>query len=286
MSVDRLDALLVEARLALSQAGIDEPASEARRLVGECLGLSPVTLVTQGTTPVDAEAAARLRMAIARRAGGMPLHRILGRREFYGLSLSLSPETLEPRPDTEVLVDHLLPRARAIAQRRGTCRVIDLGTGTGAILLALLSEIPEAQGLATDISDEALATATHNAQANGLEGRFETVKSDWWEKISGQYDVIVSNPPYIVSSVMERLERNVLDYDPWRALDGGPDGLDAYRKLAEGADAHLKDEGIVGVEIGYDQKIAVIELFCAQGFQVLEAVSDLGGRDRALIFAR
>ncbi|OLP53737.1 protein-(glutamine-N5) methyltransferase, release factor-specific [Rhizobium rhizosphaerae] len=283
---DTLDRLLATARQAFAAAGLAEPAREARRLIGELLGLSATALMTRGGEALAPEEAARLSEAIARRAGGEPLHRILGWREFYGLTFALSPETLEPRPDTEVLVDRLLPPLRATAARKGTCRIIDLGTGTGAILIALLSQIPQATGLATDISEGALSMAARNARANGLENRVETKKSDWWEKISGKYDAIVSNPPYIVSSVMSTLERDVLDFDPHKALDGGADGLDAYRILAEGAEGHLEDEGVIGVEIGYDQRLAVTALFVERGFRLLEAVRDFGGRDRALIFAR
>jgi len=214
------------------------------------------------------------------------VHRILGYREFYGLRLSLSAETLEPRPDTETLVDAILPFARATAERLGECNILDLGTGTGAIALALLSAVPVATATGVDISLDALSTAARNAAELGLGGRFKALNSNWFEKVSGRYHVIASNPPYIPGRDIGNLQDEVRDFDPHQALDGGVDGLDPYRVIAAKAERFLEIQGKVAVEIGYTQKSEVTGLFTAAGYTVAGAYGDLGGNDRVLVFER
>jgi release factor glutamine methyltransferase len=282
----KLAALLAESRASLTKAGIEDAKLDARLIVEHFSGTSRADAIGRPDMPVDAEAVAAVRAAVARRAAGEPVHRILGFREFYGLKLCLSPETLEPRPDTETLVDAVLPWLRRIAAREGKCRILDLGTGTGAIALALLSELPEATAIGADISADALATAERNALENGLSARFRAVRSDWFEKISGTFHAIVANPPYIPSNELETLQGEVRDFDPARALDGGPDGLDAYRKIAYQAKAYLDTAGRLAVEIGDKQKQEVTGLFEAAGFRLVDAKQDLGGRDRVLVFER
>ncbi|MCA1367960.1 peptide chain release factor N(5)-glutamine methyltransferase [Bradyrhizobium sp. BRP14] len=281
---ETLDSLLAESRDKLKAAGIEAAALDARHLVSGLLGLSRAALVTRGGEPVGEADAARIRAAIERRAAHEPVHRILGEREFFGLNLKLSKDTLEPRPDTETLVDCLIPHVRRIAARKGSCRIIDLGTGTGAICLALLDAVLDARGLGTDISDNALQTARENARRNGLAERFETLRSNWFEAVEGRFDVIVSNPPYIRSSVIAELDPEVKYHDPVAALDGGDEGLNAYRAIALHAGRHLETDGLLGLEIGFDQKQAVTALFEAQGFRLLSGVKDLGGNDRVLVF--
>jgi release factor glutamine methyltransferase len=273
-----------EARAALAQAGIADPKLDARLIVEHFSGTSRADAVSRPEMPVDPEKAGAIREAIASRISGEPVHRILGFREFYGLKLFLSPETLEPRPDTETLVDAVLPFLRQRAAGEDACRILDLGTGTGAIALALLAEVPQAAAVGVDISADALATAARNALENGLSGRFEPVRSDWFEKISGRFHVIVANPPYISSEELETLQGEVRNFDPARALDGGADGLDAYRTIAAQANAYLEPAGRVAVEIGYTQKEAATRLFEAAGFRILEARKDLAGHDRVLVF--
>lgn len=280
----RLADLQVEARSALSNAGIADAAYDSRLLVEHFSATTRADAVSRPNTLIGAEAVASTRAAIARRVGGEPVHRILGFRHFYGLKLFLSAETLEPRPDTETLVDALLPRLRQVVAEQGACRVLDLGTGTGAIGLALLAEIPELTATGVDISADALATAARNAVENGVSARFQAVQSDWFEKISGRYDAIVSNPPYISTEELGTLQDEVRYHDPERALDGGPDGLDAYRKIAGMAEAFLEPAGVVGVEIGHTQKHDVTRLFEASGFRLVEAKQDFGHRDRVLVF--
>ncbi|MEP9387858.1 peptide chain release factor N(5)-glutamine methyltransferase [Mesorhizobium sp. KR9-304] len=281
-----LSALLAEARASLAEAGIADARLDARLLVEHFSATTQGDVIGSPDMAIDAGAAQAVRQAIARRAAGEPVHRILGFREFYGLKLFLSPDTLEPRPDTETLVDAVLPHLRHLAARAGACRILDLGTGTGAIALALLAEVPEATAVGVDISADALATAQRNAQENGLAERFTPIRSDWFEKISGRFHVIAANPPYIPTEELETLQCEVRKFDPARALDGGADGLDAYRTIAAQAEAHLEPTGRVAVEIGHAQKEAVTRVFETAGFGIVEARKDLGGRDRVMVFTR
>lgn len=279
-----LAGLLELARKQLDAAGMDGAALDARLIVEHFSRTSRTDAIARPDLPITPDMSAAVEAALDRRLAGEPVHRILGFREFYGLKLTLSPDTLEPRPDTETLVDAVLLLARAVVLRQGSCRILDLGTGTGAIALALLSEVPEATATGTDISDGALATATKNAVSLGLESRFSASKSSWFAEISGRYDVIVSNPPYIPSRDIEFLQREVRDFDPRRALDGGEDGLDPYRIIADGAGAFLNHGGIVAVEIGSTQNADVAQLFSTEGWQLSEAGKDLSGNDRVLVF--
>lgn len=281
-----LGAVVAEMRAALDGAGIPDAAIETRILVGGLLSLSTTEVFTQGDRVVSEEEQARIKDALARRLRHEPVHRILGHREFHGLDLTLSPDTLEPRPDTEVLVDSVLPHVLRIAAETGRVSILDIGTGTGAIALALLKECPTARALGSDIAPGALQTAAANAHLLGLGDRFETRESAWFDTIDERFDIIVSNPPYIPSDVVEGLEPEVRDYDPRRALDGGKDGLVAYRAIADGAAQHLAAGGLVGLEIGYDQRESVTQLFEATGFSLLEWHRDFGGNDRVLLFGR
>lgn len=281
-----LARLVTESRDRLTAAGIEHAALDARHLVSGLLGLSLTDVVTRGRDPVSEADIARVRAAVERRVAREPVYRILGEREFFGLPLKLSRETLEPRPDTETLVDRMIPHLRRFVAVKGSCRILDLGTGTGAICLALLSAVLEARGTATDISLDALETARANADALGLSGRFQALASNWFEKVEGRFDAIVSNPPYIRSSVVAELEPEVRLYDPAAALDGGDDGLDAYRAIALHAGHHLETNGVIGLEIGFDQREAVTALFHAENFRLREEAKDLGGNDRVLIFER
>jgi len=286
MSGVTLAGMLAEARRRLAEAGIAEAVQEARALVGGLLGLSSTAFVTDGARVLEDGEVSVIEAALARRAAREPVHRILGRRAFSRLDLLLSPETLEPRPDTEILVDTLVPHARRMVAERGGCRILDLGAGTGAICLALLDLVPGTTGVGTDLSPGALETARRNADINGVSGRFETVESDWFSAMTGTFDIIVSNPPYIVRSVVGTLDEEVRLHDPILALDGGEDGLDAYRAIAAGAGGHLRENGLVAYEIGYDQKESVTALMRDKGFARLEAVKDFGGNDRVLVFSK
>lgn len=278
--------LIVEARRRFEAAGLDDAAGDARVLVCGLLGLSPTALLLEGEKPVSPESVARVEAAVRRRLAREPVHRILGRREFYGLDLALSAGTLEPRPDTEILVDVILPHLKAMVMQGRKPKLVDLGTGTGAIALALLHECPEAEAVGIDISEDALKTAIDNAERNGLASRFATRAGPWFDKTAERFDIIVSNPPYIRSDVVKGLEPEVTKFDPMVALDGGPDGLDAYRAIAQSAASHLEDQGIIGLEIGFDQRDDVTQIFELEGFFLVEERRDYGDNDRILVFAK
>ena len=281
-----VSGLLAEARRRFQAAGLADAGIDARMLIGGLLGLSTTELLTGGEMLLSPEDTARIAAAVERRLAREPVHRILGFRAFHGLELKLSPATLEPRPDTEILVDAVLPHLNAFVEKNGEARLLDLGTGTGAIGLALLKECPQARAVLCDISEEALSVARDNAYINAVADRAETLKSDWFAEVDGLFDIIVSNPPYIVTDVIETLSPEVRDFDPRTALDGGPDGLDAYRAIARGAADHLRHDGIVALEIGYDQKDAVLSVYSGAEFDTVAAVTDYGGRDRVLVFRK
>lgn len=279
-----LSALHRNARRRLSEAGVEAADLDARLLVEHFTGTTRTDAVMRPEMIVASAARAAVEAALARRVAGEPVHRIIGHREFYGLDLMLSPETLEPRPDTETLVEAMLPFVRGCVARKGECRILDLGTGTGAIALALLSVAEQAVATGVDISEGALETAAGNAARHGLSDRFTPLRSDWFENIFGRFDAIVSNPPYIPTKHIDSLQADVRNFDPPRALDGGEDGLEAYRRLSEGASGCLAAGGTIGVEIGYDQKDAVTAIFHRAGYRLAKDVRDLAGNDRVLMF--
>jgi release factor glutamine methyltransferase len=281
----RLDAAVAEARARFSAAGLADAAIEARMLIGGLLGLSNTEVFTGGDRLLTEAEQEKIAQAVERRLKREPVHRILGIREFHGMELLISKETLEPRPDTEILVDSMLPHVRRIVAGKGSALLLDIGTGTGAIALSFLKECPQLSGVGSDISQDALETAARNAERLGMAARFQTVRSTWFENISGRFDIIASNPPYIRSDVIPALEPEVRDFDPLAALDGGPDGLDAYRAIAAEAGNFLQEDGVLGVEIGFDQKRAVTDIFASHGFVLREAVRDYGGNDRVLVFS-
>ena len=274
-------------RKAFRSAEIVTADLDARLLAAGVSNLEPHQLVTGGDDILLSESQRQnLSQAAWDRMNGMPVHRILGAREFYGLAFGLSDATLEPRPDTETLVDAVLPFVRTTVGEKGTCRIVDLGIGTGAIGLAVLAECTDAQCLGVDISVEAVATALENARSLGLSDRYAAVTGDWLAGIEAQFDLIVSNPPYIPTADLQSLSREVTEHDPVLALDGGADGLCCYRIIAEQAPARLSEGGLVALEIGIGQGESVATLFAASGFQLEAVLADLGGVDRVLLFKR
>lgn len=279
---------------AFTQGGLPDAALEARWLVAGLLaGDEPdrrvppdaaLVAVLPPTLPDTARFMQRLNAAIARRLSGEPLDRILGTRAFWTLELALSPATLSPRPDTETLVNAGLDLLRARAPSLPPPRLLDLGTGTGAILLALLSELPEASGIGIDLSAEAVATATANAARAGLAGRAAFRIGDWFAGLAERFDLIVSNPPYIPTGDLAGLSPEVRDHDPVLALDGGADGLDAYRRIAAGLPHHLAPGGHAVIEAGAGQANDIAAIFAQAGYLCLARRRDLGGHERALVF--
>ncbi|BAM93038.1 methyltransferase HemK [Bradyrhizobium oligotrophicum S58] len=267
-----------------SAAGLDSPDLDGRLLVGHALQLDLTGLVTQGSRLLSPAEAQHLETLASRRLAGEPVARILGAREFWGLPLQLSADTLVPRPDTETVVELALEHLSAAGDLKRRLRIADLGTGSGAILLALLSELPQAHGIGTDISIAALRTARDNARALGLGARAGFVACSYASALAAPFDLIVSNPPYIPSSEIGDLAIDVRDHDPLRALDGGRDGLDAYRALIPQAANLLQPGGAVIVEVGLGQSGDVVTLMTEAGL-VTESWAiraDLAGIPRAV----
>lgn len=267
----------------LRQQGVDSAELDARLLAGAVLDLDLTGLITATTRTVTAEEAARIENFLQRRLAGEPVARILEFKEFWGLALRLSPATLVPRPDTETVVELALEVCRGQRPINDRWSIADIGTGSGAILLALLSELPEATGVGTDISLEALDMARDNAARLGLAERAAFVACNYTAGLSGTFDLIVSNPPYIRSDDIAGLEREVREYDPVRALDGGVDGLDAYRAIIPGAAFLLAPGGTIIVEAGCHQSNLIAELMSAAGLTTeLPPRADLAGIPRAV----
>ncbi len=261
------------------QQGIDSAELDARLLTGDAFGLDLTGLIAATTRIVTPDEAAHLENFLQRRLAGEPVARILGVKEFWGLTLNLSAATLVPRPDTETVVELALE----VCRRQERRRIADIGTGSGAILLALLSELPDATGVGTDISLEALGTARDNAARLGLTPRAAFVACNYTAALSGPFDLIVSNPPYIRSTDIAGLDREVREYDPPRALDGGPDGLAAYRAIAPDAARLLAPGGTLIVEAGYGQSGPIEELMSASGLTPdVPPKADLAGIPRAV----
>ncbi len=274
-------AALKEAVLLMKAAGLDTPVLDARLIVQHALGISWDTLYLKDDQPLTAVEKARLEAELARRAAHEPVSRIVGRRHFWTLDLAVSPDTLDPRPDTESLIETVV---QAIPERGQPLRILDLGTGTGAILLALLAEYPNATGLGVDKSEGALETARTNAESHGLSPRVTFSGGSWTEGIEGPFDVIVSNPPYIESGHLPGLPPEVREHDPVLALDGGADGLDAYRAIIPAIPALLGPGGFAVFEIGAGQGDAVTRIARAHGLAPAGSRKDLGGIERALSF--
>jgi release factor glutamine methyltransferase len=281
-----LRTCLSHAENVLDQAEIEGYDVEARLICEWATGRTKIDFITRPDEPVSPEIVQAIDIALEKRLTGMPVHRIMGFREFYGLRLELSEATLEPRPDTETLVDQVIDIVEKNNKKESPLRILDLGTGTGAIALALISQLPNAHALGVDISSQAIETAQQNAAKNGLSARFGGLQSDWFNKVSGQFDIIVSNPPYIRTEIISQLDIEVRHHDPLIALDGGPDGLAPYREIAKKSAQHLASGGIVGVEIGYDQAVDVEAIFLENDYHFIELRKDLGGRDRAIAFAK
>lgn len=273
---------------AFAAAGIDTPDLDARLLLAAALGLDSAALVLLGDERVGAKSALLSQMA-SRRLDRQPVSRILGWREFYGRRFEVTPATLDPRPDSETVIDAVLAWIRANGGIDRHWRILDVGTGTGCLLLTLLAELPNASGLGSDISGEALAVAARNAGNLGLGPRARLLEADGVEDLvrDGQvFDVLVSNPPYIPSRDIAGLAPEVRQYDPRLALDGGADGLTFYRRLIEVSDALVPD-GFVCFEIGHDQGGAIEALirqacWSGLGWPPPQLVNDLAGHTRCV----
>jgi release factor glutamine methyltransferase len=262
---------------AFQRNGIDDPRREAR--VGLCaaLGVSQVALIVAPQEPLGS-AAGKVRELARRRESGEPLSRILGKREFWGLSLLISPQVLDPRPETETIVE--VARELLSDRRDEPLRVLDLGVGSGALLCALLTEFPNARGIGVDISADAANVGRDNLRACGLSERAEIRVGDWTSGVEGPFDLIVSNPPYIPTSDLPQLAREVRDFDPWLALDGGFDGLAAFRRIMRESASLLAPAGCLLAEFGAGQAANVLAIAEQSGFTETTIYKDLAGLNR------
>jgi release factor glutamine methyltransferase len=276
---------VAQARRALTNAfrhaELDTPELDARLLVGHALGLDHTALTIENARNLGNDAARALEGLAARRLQREPVARILGVKEFWGLPLRLNDATLVPRPETETVVEAALAAIDGAGPRDRNLRIADLGTGSGALLIALLAELPNATGIGTDVSPEALAAAHDNADRLGVAARAEFAACDFGAALSGPFDLVVSNPPYVISSDIAGLAPEVRR-DPRCALDGGADGLDCYRTIAGQVPKLLKPNGDLVVELGIGQEPAVATLFRAAGLMPSPARPDLSGIPRAL----
>jgi release factor glutamine methyltransferase len=255
-------------------------ALEARILVCESAGINHVRLIADGARALGDETAALINARAARRIAREPLSRILGQRGFWSLTFDVSPAVLDPRPETETIVEAALELLRD--RRAEPLRILDLGVGSGAILCALLSELPCASGVGVDISREACVVARANSVSLGFAERARIIEGDFARGFDGRFDLVVSNPPYIASDIIDTLEPEVRDHDPRIALDGGADGLSCYRALADLLPKILAPDGFGLLEIGFDQAAGVTALLATTGLRGAGQWKDAGGRDRAL----
>lgn len=280
--MSRIAEALRDGTTRLAAAGIDSALSDARILLMHALGIDRTGLLSRAGEAMSPEAAARYSGHLDRRAAREPVSRILGHREFWSLDFALAPATLDPRPDSETLVEAALaavPAGRPL-------RVLDLGTGTGCLLLAVLHDRPSAFGIGVDRSEEAARTARDNARALGLADRAAFTVGDWATALAGRFDLVLSNPPYIPESDIAALEPEVREHDPRLALSGGADGLDAYRALAAAMPDLLAPGGTAVVELGIGQAADVAALFRAAGLDIAGTPHDLAGIPRCMVATR
>ncbi|HJQ60478.1 MAG TPA: peptide chain release factor N(5)-glutamine methyltransferase [Vineibacter sp.] len=264
----------------LEDAGIAEGRLEARLMFGEATDWSLEKIVAERDAAVPSDVVARIERLAARRLAREPMSHILGWREFWSLRFKITADVLTPRPDSETLVAAVL---EAIPDRSARLRLLDLGVGSGCLLLALLHELPNATGVGVDRSARALVVARQNARSLGLAERAELRAGDWGEGVEEVFDVVVSNPPYVPSDDIETLDPEVSEHEPWLALDGGADGLDCYRRLVGELGYLVRPGGLVALEVGKGQSQTVSRLVRAAGFRALSIHNDLAGIARVVL---
>lgn len=276
-------AALIAAVRRLKEAGVDSARLDARLLLATVLGIEPIQVVARPEREMTGAEQERFLALLARRERREPMAHITGRREFWSLSFSVTADTLDPRPDSETVIEAVLA---AMPDRKQPMRVLDFGTGTGCLLLAVLSEYPAATGLGIDRSEAALAVARANASALELAQRAEFAQGDWGSGLHGLFNVILSNPPYIPDDDIAGLEAEVAAYEPWSALAGGPDGLDCYRALAPDIARLLAPGGIAVLEVGQGQAADVTDILRKAGLVPQGVRRDLGGVERCVLATR
>ena len=281
-----LSQAFVAGARALRRAGLETPELDARLLLCHAASLSHEAYIARARERLHADAATRFDQAIARRLACEPVARITGNREFYGRDFIVGPGALDPRPDTETIIETALDLIAGKGWQEKPLKLLDLGTGTGCILVTLLAELPYAHGLGTDLSAEALTFAAANARRHCVSGRAQFVAGDWFDAVSGKFDLILSNPPYLTTEEIAGLAEDVVNYDPQLALDGGGDGLEAYRRIASRVRDFLTADGTFLVEIGPVQGAAVVKFLAAAGLRCAGSQGirlDLAGRPRVVV---
>lgn len=265
-----------------SKAGLPSPQLDAKLLTAHVLNISVERLFLDAAQPLSAVEIARLGAALNRRVNREPVSRICGVREFWGLPFKLNQATLDPRPDSETVISALLTLCDREGRRAEALKLLDLGTGTGCLLLSALSELTNATGVGVDISREAVAMARENAILQGVSDRADFIISDWLENVAGVYDFALGNPPYVKAGEIDSLELEVSRYDPRAALDGGPSGMERYGIIIPALAESLAPRGWAILEAGEGQAAAVAELLKRHGFGEIEIFPDLGGISRVV----
>ena len=274
--------ILEWAKEKLLEAQIESSILDARLLLGFALGTPQERFYGSEDEILTKTQADNYIKIIERRCKREPVSRIIGTRGFWNLTLKINQSSLDPRPDSEVLIESIL---KTFPEKSDKLKFIDFGTGTGCLLLSALNEFPNSSGVGVDISKECVKIARENAALNGLSRRALFIESDWGGEVTDKFDVIIANPPYLQSDTIPTLDPEVKNFDPHIALNGGPDGLSCYRKLAPQFVAALKEKGLIFLEIGYDQMESVANIMEHSGFKCLHINQDLGKRDRCLVLA-
>ncbi len=278
-----IGATLREAGKRLAAAGVEDAPRDARLLLRAATGLPPATLVAFPERAIDAAALARFLGLLARREQREPMAQILGQREFWSLRFRVTADTLDPRPDSETLVQAVLER---VTDRAAPLRLVDFGTGTGCLLLALLHDLPNATGLGVDLSAAALAVAAENARHLGMDARARFRQANWDDGIAPPFDIVISNPPYIEQTAIAALQPEVARFEPRLALDGGADGLDAYRVLLPATARLLRPGGVAAFEVGIGQADSVAAIGVARGLRHIATAPDLAGVPRVVLWQK
>ena len=276
-------AALGTATAELRAAGIEAPRRDARLLMQHALGLSPEALLAGDRLPLAEDEGRRLTALVRRRAAREPIAYLTGRREFWSLDFAVDRSALVPRPESETLVEAVLAHAPRLPARP---RLLDLGTGTGCLLVALLKEIPGAVGLGIDISAAAISLAQANARRHGLDERVSFAVTDWGAPLAARFDIVVSNPPYVAASTLASLAPEIARHEPRTALAGGADGYECYRRLAPQIARLLAPRGLAAIELGAGMADEVESLFTAAGLVEIGRRCDLSGIERCAMFAR
>ena len=269
----------------LESASIDEADQDARLLITEAFDLSPMAFALDAHKMLDGDGFEILEVMVKKRCSRMPISQIFGEKEFWSLNFKVTPDTLTPRPDSETLIESAL---KSIESKEKDCKILDLGTGTGCLLISLLNELPNATGVGVDISNKAIDVAISNAKNLNFINRTEFIESNWFSNldVNNKFDIIISNPPYIALTERTDLAPEVSDHEPEGALFAGKDGLDDYRLIAENCMPFLNSGGLMILEIGYKQAVDVKKIFTSAGFNEASLFQDLAGRDRCLIFKK